>query len=118
MTIEEAIRILTIATDNADLSVAVNNSENYFGKLNEACQLAADEVHKRQWISVKDRLPEICQDVLVYCKNTQRVTIGRFAHWYDNDGWDIVGTKGRFNDIVTHWMPMPEPPKEGEENAG
>ena len=44
MTIKEAIRILTIATDNADLSVAVNNSENYFGKLNEACQLAADEL--------------------------------------------------------------------------
>ena len=66
MTIEEAIRILTIATDNADLSVAVNNSENYFGKLNEACQLAADELHKRQWISVEDRLPEPMYQVLIY----------------------------------------------------
>ena len=44
MTIEEAIQILTIATDNAELSVAVNNSENYFRKLNEVCQLAADEL--------------------------------------------------------------------------
>ena len=66
MTIKEAIRILTIATDNADLSVAVNNSENYFGKLNEACQLAADELHKRQWISVEDRLPEPMYQVLIY----------------------------------------------------
>ncbi len=101
MTIEEAIRILTIATDNADLSVAVNNSENYFGKLNEACQLAADELHKRQWISVEDRLPEPMYQVLIYT----------------DDGWigvDALDYNEEFReyDYVTHWQPLPEPPKE------
>ena len=101
MTIEEAIRVLTIATDNADLSVAVNNSENYFGKLNEACQLAADELHKRQWISVEDRLPEPMYQVLIYT----------------DDGWigvDALDYNEEFReyDYVTHWQPLPEPPKE------
>lgn len=101
MTIKEAIRILTIATDNADLSVAVNNSENYFGKLNEACQLAADELHKRQWISVEDRLPEPMYQVLIYT----------------DDGWigvDALDYNEEFReyDYVTHWQPLPEPPKE------
>lgn len=91
MTIKEAIRILTIATDNADLSVAVNNSENYFGKLNEACQLAADELHKRQWISVEDRLPEPMYQVLIYT----------------DDGWigvDALDYNEEFReyDYVTH----------------
>ena len=101
MTIKEAIRILTIATDNADLSVAVNNSENYFGKLNEACQLAADELHKRQCISVEDRLPEPMYQVLIYT----------------DDGWigvDALDYNEEFReyDYVTHWQPLPEPPKE------
>ena len=101
MTIEEAIRILTIATDNADLSVAVNNSENYFGKLNEACQLAAEELHKRQWISVEYRLPEPMYQVLIYT----------------DDGWigvDALDYNEEFReyDYVTHWQPLPEPPKE------
>ncbi len=108
MTIEEAIRILTIATDNADLSVAVNNSENYFGKLNEACQLAADELHKRQWISVEDRLPEKGERVLI--------TNGAFvceSFLANNDKWQRGGTDLFFMQ-PTHWQPMPEPPKERE----
>lgn len=118
MTIEEVIQILDPETALKGLLHSFNDEYCMPSQvLLKARQLAADELRKRQWISVKDRLPEICQDVLVYCKNTQRVTIGRFAHWYDNDGWDMVGTKGRFNDIVTHWQPMPEPPKEGVENA-
>lgn len=117
MTIEEAIQILDPKTCSEALEKYSTDIETLEACI-EAQNVVFDELRKRQWISVKDRLPEICQDVLVYCKNTQRVTIGRFAHWYDNDGWDIVGTKGRFNDIVTHWQPMPEPPKEGVENAG
>lgn len=53
---------------------------------------------KQEWISVKDGLPEKGKSVLVY--------------W--DDGFDIgeyVG--GEVGDDV-YWMPLPEPPKEGE----
>ena len=67
----------------------------------EACQLAADELHKRQWISVEDRLPEPMYQVLIYT----------------DDGWigvDALDYNEEFReyDYVTHWQPLPEPPKE------
>lgn len=70
-----------------------------------------------KWISVKDRLPEIrnnsylsdgiivCNDDGVFddCRFTDD---GRFiihALGYDNDSYEVKN--------VTHWQPLPEPPK-------
>lgn len=58
------------------------------------------------WISVKDRLPEEGQEVLVSTKskNGQR----------NVDKGYILPGKNRFvhrgTAEVTHWMPLPEPP--------
>lgn len=67
-----------------------------------------------EWISVKDRMPKIGERVLVYdtfwrdvyilCL-MQNVNDGNIR-WYNRDtGWYV-------GDDVTHWMPLPEPPKE------
>lgn len=59
-----------------------------------------------EWISVNDRLPEPGEDVLV-CN-----------HWGDIDTdmvWINPDGKTEFyfdKTNVTHWMPLPEPPKE------
>ena len=57
------------------------------------------------WISVKDRLPDEGEYVLVwesqgfaYC---DKLICGI---------WNIGANNGA---IITHWMPLPEPPKEG-----
>jgi hypothetical protein len=55
-----------------------------------------------EWISVKDRLPIQTQGVLVW------------AHGYASDYIEIsVFQDNEFLiDNVTHWMPLPDPPKD------
>ena len=78
----------------------------YLGGLEEkiADHLIANGVTVQQWISVKDRLPEQNKDVLVYTI-THDV---RKAHCYGERSW--FGHDGIWR-CVTHWMPLPEPPK-------
>ena len=54
------------------------------------------------WISVDDRLPE--KGDLVNIVKGGAVVCG----FYDGEWWDINGRRGG---DVTHWMPLPEPPK-------
>ena len=67
------------------------------------------------WISVKDRLPENSNEVLTYGNGLIRVMClldhgsgdGDYLVWEDDYGYYEE------LDNVTHWMPLPEPPKEG-----
>lgn len=58
------------------------------------------------WISVKDRLPEPETEVLaVYVRNGYRLIC------------PVIYETGTTLDCeVTHWMPLPEPPEEVQEN--
>lgn len=58
-----------------------------------------------RWISVKDRLPEEDGLYNVYCKD------GSMAHAWFEDKWFIDHCECG-DGYVTHWMPIPEPPKE------
>lgn len=62
----------------------------------------------REWISVKDRLPEDLKSVLVWRKN-----IGYDISWRRNGSWAFDNfLQGR---EVIAWMPLPEPPRMEEE---
>jgi hypothetical protein len=66
------------------------------------------------WISVKDRLPEMYKAVLGYApyhNNVWAVTMRENGEWYI---WSPVSRRydPDFEGPITHWMPMPEPPKE------
>ena len=70
----------------------------------------------KEWISVKDRLPEYGRAVLISIKGTvQHVTFSLDGaddtpdwfepYWFDHDDeLKIWWNK------VTHWMPLPKPP--------
>lgn len=92
------------------------------------------EEYKAQprWISVTDRLPEYGQYVLLVAHgwNTEYgdIYIGRLKTVKADDGsgnfwgivrpeceWSIEGWSYFRTPIVTHWMPLPEPPKEERE---
>lgn len=64
----------------------------------------------QEWISVKDRLPEDGVSVLAICfyKEKRRMLVcymskKNVGNWYTK----VAGQRVQ----VTHWMPLPEPPK-------
>lgn len=104
MTVEDVIRILDTTTSCEALTEILKSGCLPSKYIFEACQLAADELRKRQWISVKDRLPEDENDYLVYFDD------GFIAiTFYKKNGWELWAD----GDEPTHWMKLPEPPKEG-----
>lgn len=70
--------------------------------------LITDDWTQQKWIPVEERLPEEHKRVLCYMVYGQGLlTIVQDNEWL-GDEWEID------SDCVTHWMPLPEPPKEGE----
>ncbi len=62
---------------------------------------------ENKWISVKDQLPENTKNVLVWQPQNLNTRMTRFSHGL----WQFEkGTQARY-ESVTHWMPLPKPPK-------
>ena len=61
-----------------------------------------------QWIPVTERLPENTADVLVF-RPKMKIEIGISCRI--NDEWLRYGKDLHGNDVITHWMPLPEPPE-------
>lgn len=64
------------------------------------------------WIPCSERIPEDGQDVLIW-DNIDKTSFT--GHYVWCDGWTVDGyAVNRFHFDITHWMPLPEPPKEGD----
>jgi hypothetical protein len=72
---------------------------------------------KQEWISVEDRLPEECKNVLCFARNK---TIIAFMEKTEDCGkyvpvfWDWVAydRDDTYDEVCAiHWMPLPEAPK-------
>lgn len=76
--------------------------------------LARFQAQIPRWISVEERLPEEGCWVLCWYKrwdNSSWHTVGRINPF--DGGWELdVGHGLENKNKVTHWMPLPEPPKE------
>lgn len=62
------------------------------------------------WISVKDRLPK--GECVVYSSKFDEMMIGYIGEAQDSDTGYLAENEGEFLYDVTHWMPLPELPKE------
>ena len=69
-----------------------------------ADHILANGVTFQKWISVTERFPENDTAVIVA---TDRGMV--FQCLYAYDGWDLWDG---YTVNITHWMPLPEPPKE------
>lgn len=80
-----------------------------------ADHLIANGVTIQQWIPVTERLPEPEVDVLAF--NGDYVFVSQYycSHF---GSWDKEGHMAwvieQYAKNPTHWMPLPEPPKEGQ----
>ncbi|MCK4826120.1 DUF551 domain-containing protein [bacterium] len=75
-----------------------------------------------EWISVEDRLPKSKQAVDVFCvdlwnKKKKRIINAKYTKTYgfdytEDSGYpqDAAGIENSYK--VTHWMPLPAPPKQ------
>ena len=98
-------------------------SFDYDGWVETAIMLeeAADaikELSKPRWIPVEDRLPEHA-----YGEGDSVMTVSSLGNmrvlYFDGGNWcyptgEALTTEWKFP--ITHWMPLPQPPKEGENN--
>ena len=67
------------------------------------------EAQQPRWISVKEREPKNLQRALVYSPVGNRIASGV----YTEVGFITQAVMGE----ITHWMEIPEPPKEENENV-
>ena len=71
--------------------------------------LLAHGVTVQEWIPVTERLPEKGEEVLVF--DTRENWTG-FAWLRPDETWTALGFDFPFDlGEVTHWMPLPQPPK-------
>ena len=75
---------------------------------------ATDNNVGSKWIPVTERLPEDDEVVLIMCK-IGKMFVGYHKHLYPGyEFWQILTARDSTKKItytVTHWMPLPEPPK-------
>ena len=84
------------------LDIIIQPGQKTLGDI--ADHLIAHGVTVQEWISVDDRLPEH-DEIVIICTDENFIYAGELVGdtWFlDNDSWTAT---------VTHWMPLPEPPK-------
>lgn len=101
---KKLVELLCEAHSKATDAGAIGDA-SYGQQLNlEADHLIANGVTVHKWISVTEELPERMQPVIL-CREGNKVEQG----YRDvGDWWKVYGTRTK---RVTHWMPLPEPPK-------
>lgn len=72
---------------------------------------AIERLNERRWISVKEKLPEVGERVIVARKD------GKVEQGCKDvgDWWRVYGTRVK---SITHWMPLPSSPNERSEDNG
>lgn len=111
--IEELPAYVALYKDSGETAMAVVNDykarlEELQGKyfvMKKTAEWLAEKVPT--WVPITERLPSAHELVLVYNPGYPMTT----GFLYEDGRWRVRGVD--YPDTPTHWMPLPEPPKEG-----
>ena len=111
MTIQEAIRIMDPLTtkdalDEIEYYAGFHGEEAVAKAVDDACVLAVAALREQEalrWIPASEP-PKDSEHVLVCTKHRKPF---KARYYPDRNRWDVSGSV-----VITHWMPLPEPPKE------
>ena len=100
---EKLIELLTNSQqlDVLDRATGWKEAANY---------LIAHGVTVQEWISVDDRLPEAGGYVVCIAKRNPFSRFMPMVARIEKNGW-VNPITGQYISEVTHWMPIPQPPK-------
>lgn len=103
----------------SDLRRFINYPEPLSGTVKDALELLKEPPTIGGWISVKENLPKVSGHYLVSCVNNKtghRWQVSVNAEWLTSRHDWYIGTENCLASAVgvtvTHYMPLPEPPKE------
>ena len=105
--------------DDQELKDAIAYIQQLEGELNaividhpyESGFMAGFKAAHPKWISVEERLPDNFEERVLVCIEDGNCIIGNPSE--DTDRFDPIRKRWvRYGDMVTRWMPLPEPPKE------
>ena len=100
-----------IACDYEQSADAIESTNKAYQMISEAYEA---EVTKQNWIPVTKMLPEnIDDEVLVCTEDYGKSGLGFVTvAIYDGSDWLECWERKTYLAAVTHWMPLPKPPKE------
>lgn len=81
--------------------------DEWYGNDDIAEKLISKGVTVQEWISVDDRLPESGKEGVLIALRWGEVDIG----WCEDGRWSSEFINEYEEGEVTHWMPIPQPPK-------
>ena len=93
MTNEEAIKVLKLVSCENKMVNSI---------LQNAIKIAISALESQKWIPTVERLPEDDETVIVY----KPIAKGTPIEMQIIQGWGINTA------IMSHWMPLPQPPRE------
>lgn len=112
---------LTVSCEECTvLARKTGQSKEQYCKAMQYAKRAVGKGYRRQseWISVDERLPDNHRTVLVACKGitvggAAPIAVGSYGggHWFLADAEGTLYLTKYMHIVVTHWMPLPEPPK-------
>ena len=107
---EAASLIEQLIDENTELREEVNlrgNAVRTYEKKRAKAEAERDALReKKRWISVTEKTPEYdMQQLALNADGDALIANYAYGEWFDTWGQDVE---------VTHWMPLPDAPEEGE----
>ena len=105
--------------------INILRNANLGGVLREAADAGIEALERvrippNEWVSVEERLPVEAKKVLCVLELSGGPMV-ETGYYMGDEGWYYTGIEAPHHGIVTHWIPLPTPPKsrppEGEEET-